>query len=176
MIDDYAGIDGLYKEFSRIYEADPEQSEAINEAFEGTHAYTKTSTFFRDAQLSYTPEKPEGVSEDEPLFRFWAFNYARKGKMNDLKEVMKEWVDLAKEKGAKQGWDTFIYDMGEETPALFWVASGKDAVDFFAANAADMDLLGEEADKLWQKHVKCLRKVEDRTGWYRKDLSFIPGE
>jgi hypothetical protein len=34
--------------------------------------------------------------------------------------------------------------------------------------------MGDEADVLWRKLTGVMRKYEEKTGWYRRDLSHIP--
>lgn len=175
LVDSYADVDTLYDNFSKINKDVPEKVEAINDAFEGTHESTKAWTFFWDRDLSYNPEMVE-EPDDTLNFRFWSFCYVKKGKMDEMKEVFKGWVELASSNNLSQGWNTYIADMGVETPFLFWIAQGKNAVDFYSTNAKDMELLGEDGSKQWNKQKSLLRKYEEKTGWYRGDLSYIPAE
>lgn len=174
-INSYADIDTLYQEFEEIYQKAPEKVEAINEAFEGTHESTKSWTCYWDRDLSYVPESGEGPALPGN-FTFWSYNYIKKGKMDEMQEIFRAWVDLATEKKARQGWNTFIVDMGLETPCLYWVSYGADAADFYSTNAADMELMGEEAWELVKKQYNLTRKVEEQLGYYREDLSYSPEE
>jgi hypothetical protein len=174
-IDSYADIDTLYQEFAKIYENATEKVKEIEQAFEGTHESTKTWTFFWDRDLSYNPDIPEG-STLEGNFRYWGHCYVVKGKMDEMRKVFKGWVDLATRKNGTQGFNTYIGDMGVEAPHIFWVSQAKGPADFFIANAQNMELFGEEADVLWGKQMKLLRKFKESTGWYREDLSYSPAE
>ena len=174
-IDTYADIDTLYDEFSKIYNNVPGEADAIVDAFEGTHESTKSWTCYWDRDLSYIPEVTE-ESGEEYNFCIWSYNFMKKGKMDEIEEVFKAWVDLATEKRAQQGWFTYIVDMGLETPCLFWFSSARDAADFFETSARDMELFGDEALELAGKQMSLTRRTENQLGWFRKDLSYYPEE
>jgi len=171
-IDNYADIDTLYMEFGKIYENAREDVDKIDAAFEGTLESTKSWTCYWDLDLSYMPSATE-ESDEEMSFCFWNFNYVKHGKMDEMKEVFKGWVDLASEKNAKQPWNTYIVDMGKESPCLFWFSTAKDAADFYSTNGKDMELMGEEAWELWRKHQSLVRKNVDQVGMIRMDLSYF---
>lgn len=171
-IDNYADIDTLYMEFGKIYENAREDVDEIDAAFEGTLESTTSWTCYMDMDLSYIPEVTE-ESDEEMNFCFWNYNYVKTGKMDEMKEVFKGWVDLASEKNAKQAWYTYIVDMGKESPCLFWFSMAKDAADFYSTNGKDMESMGDEAWELWRKHQSLVRKNDDQVGMFRKDLSYF---
>lgn len=174
-VDKYADIDTLYDEFKKIYQSVPDEVEAINDTFEGTQESTRSWTCFWDRDLSYIPDNHE--NSDEPRnFCIWKYVFVKKGKMDEIQEVFKGWVELSMEKKAEQPFFTYIIDMGMETPSLFWFSYAKDAADFYSTNTNDMELLGAEAWELVRKQNSFTRKVEIQQGWYRKDLSYRPVE
>jgi len=174
-IDKYADVDTLYDEFGKIFKDVPEKSKAIEEAFAGTHQSTKAWTFVWDRDLSFNPEAADSTDE-ENNFRFWGFCYVKKGEMDEMKEVFKEWVEISSAHNLKQPFNTFSADIGIEAPFLFWVSEGKNAADFFTTNAKEMNMLGEEGIKQYMKQRKLMRKYEEKLGYFRPDLSYIPKE
>jgi hypothetical protein len=174
-VDKYADIDTLYAEFGKIDKNAPVKVETIMDAFEGTIEFTKSWTCVWDMDLSYLPDTMEG-SGDPQNFCFWNYIFVKNGKMDEIQEVFKGWVELSKEKKAKQPFFTYIIDMGMETPSLFWFSYAKDAADFYSTSTKDMELLGEEALVLFRKQSSYTRKVEIQQGWFREELSYRPGE
>lgn len=172
-IDQYADIDTLHQEFNRVYLEDPDRLEAINDGYTGTHESTLSWTCYSDPSLSFKPRGLHQPDSERPYLHI-GFCYPEKGKMQQAREVMEGYVDLAREKQAVLGWDTFIGDMGVETPLFFWASYTKDAAEFFRLNASDFDRMGDSADDLWMKLQGVMRKYEEKTGWLRKDLSYSP--
>jgi hypothetical protein len=172
-VDNYADIDTLYMDFNKIYQHVPDRVNEINDGFVGTHESTLSWTCYFDRELSYKPSE-QVQSEDAKPFMSLGFCYPKKGSMDEAREVMKGYVRLATEKKVKLGWDTYIGDMGVETPMLFWASFTKDAGEFYSLNSADFDLMGDRADELWNELISLMRKYEEKSGWYRKDLSYHP--
>lgn len=171
--DQYADIDTLYQAFNRMYEEEPDRVKEIDRGFAGTHETTLSWTCYMDRSLSF---KPGGLmqSGSENPFIYMGFCYPRKGEMEAAREVMRTYVKLATRTGASLGWDTFVGDMGVETPMFFWASYTADPIEFYSRNGADFDRMGDEADVLWRKLTGVMRKYEEKTGWYRRDLSHIP--
>jgi hypothetical protein len=171
-VETYADVDTLYDEFRRIYENAPEKVKAINDAFEGTHEYTKSWTCYWDNGLSYNPE---GSTAGMDYFT-WRFCWINKGGEDEMREVFKEWAALASSKNIPRGWNTYIGDMGVETPFMFWVSVGKNEAEYYKSRQEIMHLYGAERFQLWKKQMALMRKYEEKSGWYRHDLSYIPEE
>jgi hypothetical protein len=172
-IDSYADIDTLHQEFNRIYREMPDQLEAINEGYAGTHESTRSWTCYADRSLSFKPRGLHQPDSERPYLHM-GFCYPEKGHMQQARDVMRGYAELATQQQAELGWDTFIGDMGVEAPMLFWVSFTKDASEFFRLNAADFDRMGDQADVLWNTLQGVMRKYEEKTGWFRKDLSYDP--
>jgi hypothetical protein len=172
--DNYAFIDTLYMDFNDLYRNAPDRVNEIREGFAGTHESTRSWTCYSDAELSFQPTGQEGTTEEGP-YLFMGFCYPLKGMMEEAREAMKGFVRVASAKGAKLGWDTYIGDLGVDAPMFFWSSSAKDPVEFYSLNSADFDIMGEEADELWNDLRNVMRKYEEKQGWYREDLSYDPG-
>jgi hypothetical protein len=172
-VENYAGIDTLYMEFNKINRNVPAEVKDLREGFAGTYESTLTWTCYFDRSLSYRPGN-QPVPADENRFMYLGFCYPIQGRMEEVREAMKGFVSLAANKNASLGWDTFIGDMGVEAPMLFWVSFAQNPTEYFTRNSADFDLMGTGADMLWDKMTSQMRKYEERSGWYRRDLSYVP--
>ena len=172
-IDNYAAIDTLYMAFNEIYDRVPEQVNKIREGYTGTHESTRSWTCYSDRELSFRPTGHAETGASDP-FVFLGFCYPQKGKMDQARNAMNGFVKLAREKQAQMGWETYIGDLGVESPMFFWASFARDAIDFQTRNSADFDIMGERADELWNELSGVMRKYEEKSGWFRKDLSYDP--
>jgi len=172
-VDNYASIDTIYMDFNKIYRNMPERVNEIMEGFAGTHESTRSWTCYADEELSFRPPDQEGTADVGP-YLFLGFCFPQKGKMDEAREAMKGFVRVANEKGAKLGWNTYIGDLGVDAPMFFWSSLARDAIEFHTLNSADFDVMGEDADGLWNDLRNVMRKYEEKNGWYRNDLSYDP--
>jgi len=174
-VENYADIDSLYMEFSEIQQKVPEKVDALREGFSDTHESTLTWTCYFDRSLSYRPD-PQTVPASENRYMHIGFCYPIKGEMEKVRTVLKSFVELAAAKKASLGWDTFIGDIGVEAPMLFWISFASNPTEYFTGNSNDFDLMGTEADTLWRAMSGAMRKYEEKSGWYRWDLSYVPSK
>jgi hypothetical protein len=108
---------------------------------------------------------------------FWRFCYILPGKESEFENICMEWVELDKEVNRSDGYDTFVVEMGKEMPLYFWTVRGISAADFHKQQEIYGTKAGEKAMELWTKKTLVLiKKLEDKTGWFRPDLSYIPKE
>jgi hypothetical protein len=125
--------------------------------------------------LSYVQENPRFELEDAN-FMFWRFCHILPGKESEFENICREWVELDKEVNRSDGYDTFVVEMGTEMPLYFWTVRGISAADFqkqqeiYGAKAADKIMA------LWNRTSALFKKLEDKTGWFRPDLSYMPKE
>ena len=87
---------------------------------------------------------------------------------------MKKWVELYKEKDIPSGFNTYVGGIGTEQPLYIVTSMGKSAADFFTQAEKNQKKLVEDAQKIGMKALPLIRKVEDKTGMYRHDLSYTP--
>lgn len=170
-VDRFADIDTLYREFNRIYNELGEEGNAkLDEAIDGTFSHSKVWTCLWRSDLSYMPENPADTGD----FRFWGFMHVKQGKQKEMRDIMKQWVDLYESKGIDRGFGGYIGDIGTDMPFMFYSERGQNPAEFYAAGEKINEKLGEEADALWKKTEALLRGFEPVRGWYRKDLSYSP--
>jgi len=151
--------------------------EKVKEMFAGYEdTYTSHRNFmvWRSDDYSYVPEGSDWTPET--LYRRWDYYYMDPDKGEEAKAVSKEWKNLYETKNVTNGYKIYTGGMGLEMPLYVVLTWGKDAADLEAKAAANMELLGEEADALWEKTQKLIRKSDRKEGWYLPDLSYIPQE
>jgi len=170
-IENHAGIDAIYTAIEKVANAASDEWQTMAESAYHTYEYMKPGVITFNPTLSYIPENLD--SQEELNFRFWSHFYVKPGKPSEFEEIMKKWVAMYKEKKISTGYNSYIGGIGTDQPYYFVAGSAKSAVESFSQGEKSNKILGEDGEKLWQKTLSLLRKLEDNMGSYRPDLSYI---
>ena len=175
-VKDYADIGNLMTTWGEmVKKIGLEKWQALVERKGKTLESYKYGVIRHRTDLSYVQENPRFKVEDAN-FMFWRFCQILPGKESEFENICREWVELDKEINRSDGYDTFVVEMGTEMPRYFWTVRGISAADFhkqqeiYGAKAADKIMA------LWNRTAALFKKLEDKTGWFRPDLSYIPKE
>ena len=152
-----------------------EQMTAMWEHFDGTTESTRDFMLRLRPDLSYKPEVDNIGSEETP-FRHFDYLYFQSGKGEEAMEILKEWTALCQLKNVPMAYRTYIGGLGTEVPSVVWVEWAKDEVEYYTQRQKNSELLGEEADALWQKTLAITKRFEHNNGSMRLDLSYVPAE
>ncbi len=175
-IEDYAGIDKLFKMEADWIAKLGEKFQEMIKGFAGTYEYYRFGVYRTLPELSYVPKKPR-LKPEETKFIYWGFAYVEVGQEQVFESVFKEWVELYKSKNIAMEFGTAVLEMGGEMPFYFWNTSGKSAAEFYSEDEKATKKIGEEKTmELVNKTFACLRKYEFKTGRPRPDLSVMPKE
>lgn len=152
-----------------------EAMEAMWKGYEGTYSKHKSFLARLQPSLSYTPETTSEESE-AMNFRHWSFYYVNPDKGDEAREISKEWVALFTSKKIPTGYRMYTGGIGTEVPLYIVVQWAKNAAEFYAQNAKNNELLGEEGQALSEKTMAITKKFKQKDGWIRPDLSYRPEE
>jgi len=174
-LENFTELDSMYSLLDKVASNAGDKWDAVWDKFAGTYHYDRGQIIIYSASLSYVPEEPR-LNLEEGNFLYWGYAYVELGKESEFSDIFKEWVDLFKTNNISDGFNTFMGFFGTEQPLYLWMMNGKNPADFWNQNKVNNEILGEEADILWEKTLKVLRKFEYKTGWFRPELSYIPKE
>ena len=170
----FADIDNWYKALGELFkQMGGENYQEMMKHSMGSYAYEKISLFRHAPDMSYIPEKQRLKPEEEKFF-YWGRCFIQPGKEKKVAENFKKFVSLYKSKGVDMGWDTFIGDVGTKMPLFSYVMYAKDAADFWSHSKEVEDIVGEEAEKIWEETLTYLRKFDSEMGSNRMELSYSP--
>ncbi len=172
-VDNFATIDKIYKAFENIGNEAGEEYQAMVKRFIGTYEYYHMAMWSLNHELSYTPENPR-LKGEEVKNIYYTYLYFKPGMEKETEEISKKWKALYKSKNISDRFYLWVGDIGTDMPVYCVVGGGKSAADFFSQAEKNDKLLGEEAMALWEKTLKLCRKIEQKTGRPRPDLSLIP--
>ena len=175
-ISSYAAIDTMQMIWGKIFEKVGEEKMApLWKAFIGTQEYGRNRIYVHRPDLSYHSES-DYLGDKEANFRSVYINYPMYGMGLKFEEVMKKWIDLHTSKNSEFTYDIFEVVMGDEDPCYFFISRAENAASYYARNMEVWGIIGEEGRQLQKEMFSLLRKVDPKHLWYRKDLSYIPGE
>jgi hypothetical protein len=174
-IQNYAEIDKMMEMGNKMFEKSPDSYKAVTEAFKGTYESSRMCVYAFDTKYSMFAQE-ETMESGEDNFIFWDFYYFEPGTETELNKILDDWKAFLADKKIVQSWEFFWGMMGTDSPLLVMAASAKNQVEFWQENAKMWEALGKEAETYVQRMMKYVRKQEQKTGWYQKELSYVPAE
>jgi len=172
-----------YADMDKIFDAWPEMIgkwgkenyQALEKRIHGTFESVNYAVIRYVPEMSYIPENPR-LDPKEALFRSWGNCYVKPGKAEQVAANFKKIAEICKEKSIDTGWETYVVEIGNDTPVYFYSEIGKSGADFWANMDKIHELLGEEVFKIWNETLTCFRRYEPTFGMFRPELSHIPTE
>jgi hypothetical protein len=174
-IQSYADIDKMMEESNKIRQKSPDEYKAVMDAFKGTYESSRMCVYALDYENSMIANKGEGESEDAN-FIFFDIYYFEPGYDDEIDKLFEEWKTFLADKKIVQNWVFYWGVMGTDNPVLWMAASAKNAVEFEQENVKMWEALGKEASTYVQKMMKYVRKQEQKTAWFQKELSYTPAK
>lgn len=172
-IKNYAEIDKIMEMSNKMMEKSPDRYKAVVNAFKGTYESTRMCVYALDYKYSMFAEE-ETMESGEDNFIFFDFYYFEPGTETELNKLLDDWKTFLADKKIVQSWEFFWGVMGTDNPVLVMAASAKDQIEFWEKNAKMWEVLGKEANTYVQRMMKYVKKQEQKTAWYQKELSYAP--
>ena len=175
-VKDYADIGNLMNTWMEmVKKIGMEKWQALNVQKGKTLESYKFGAIRHRPDLSYFQENPR-FKPEEANFMYLVFCSILPGKESEFEQICREWVKLDTEVNRSDAYDVFVVEMGSEMPLYFWTSRGISAADFHKQQEIYGTKGGEKIMELWDRTMALCKKYEDKTGWYRPDLSYIPKE
>jgi hypothetical protein len=174
-IQSYADIDKIMTESIKIREKSPDDYKALEDTFKGTYETSRMCVYALDYKYSMIAEEEEGESEEEN-FVFYDIYYFVPGYNAEINKLFNEMKAFMADKEVIQSWYAYWGMMGTDNPVLWMGASAKNAIVFEEENAKMWETLGKELGQIKQKMMKYVRKQEQKTAWFQKELSYTPAK
>jgi hypothetical protein len=172
-IENYGDIDKMMEESNKIFAEFPDESKEVMEAFKGTYDSSRMCVYTLDYKYSMTAKEEEGESE-ERNFIFFDIYYFEPGSEEEVSKLWDEWAAYIADKDIVQSWGFYWGTMGTDNPMIVMAAAAKNRIAFYQENAKMWEVFGEKASAFVQKMMKYVTKQEQKSGWFRKGLSYAP--
>jgi hypothetical protein len=125
----------------------------------------------RRPDLSYEPASPRLKLEEQAYYR-WQFYYLQPGKESEAEQICRDYAALFKSKNVSDGFTIFMAMMGQDLPLLVAAIPARSPADFAMVDEKNSAMLGNDLRALQMRALSITRRLENREGWYRPDLSY----
>ncbi|MEL6190504.1 MAG: tetratricopeptide repeat protein, partial [Bacteroidota bacterium] len=161
--------------YEKKWEDWAESTPAIQEQFEKyqhTVANTQKALWRHLPELSYAPK---GFSfEKAPTYARVHYAYAKYGKEDEMETILKEFVDMWKEKGISRPFRVFVNVFGEDADCIAIRSLYEDVSAWKAEEKEVMEKIGKETlMEMRMKWMDNLRKFEDKEQFLHEELTHI---
>ncbi len=154
-------------------QAGKDKTEAVFAEFAGTYDTHRDFIAVFHPDLSY---KPEQLQEEGNNYREWNYMYYNEIHQDQILDLSREWKKLYEDKNVSNGYTIYTNGFGHKGPVLVIHTWATDPVDHAQKNQKRQELLGEAAQKLWEKTEALAYRIETKSGWVMPDISYIPQE
>ena len=175
-INNYGEVDAMYMAVFEIFgKVGEEKIQEMHKQHGDTIEHQKSYFIRYSPELSYTSENPR-FKPEEANFMYIPHLYVKPGKESEFEEICKEWVALDTSVNRADSYELFVGDIGIDMPFYFWVARAKSAADFYKQQEIYGAKGGDKIMDLWNRTMALCRKYDEKSGFFRSDLSYIPKE
>ena len=122
------------------------------------------------SDLSYMPDAVDMVA-DKP-YRDYTYLYVVPGMEAEFETSVGAWRDAYADASIERGWRIYSIVSGTDLPAYLVVSSAEDEHKHQMMAADVREALGDRYPELRAMTGKTLRRVEERSGWVRPELSY----
>ena len=170
-VEDYNDIGNMLEAAEEFYGR--EDTGLMRSTFKGTYDSYRMGVYAFSPDLSYKPENPAPTGDN---FRYvaWDICYVIPGMESDFEAMVKEAMSLMRQNNTTQAWYGHVGGLGTDQPVYIFASMAKNAVDFNTRNAAMWEAFGDRGSEIYRRMLECLRKREQRRGWFQPGLSYTP--
>lgn len=171
---DLASLDAINQGFGALAQAVGEAKFAdLMKRGGATYEWADESILIEEPGMSYAPANPR-LKPEEVRYLHFDLYHVQPGREPEADALAREFVALFKQKGITDSYRLFKVLLGKDMPLYAVVAPAKDAADFAARDAANLQTFGKEGEALFARAASLCRRIDHHGGWVRPDLSVAP--
>ena len=162
-------IDKMDQAWLALYENwDKEKLAKFRKSKIKNYAFTMNSK----SDLNYVPEEPR-LKEGEGKFLYWQEYYLYPGAEQEAEYLVKESINILKNKNYDTGWNFGYGNLGYETPCLIAWVWAKDRLDYWEYDKKFQENFSEDFKELNNKFIPLIRTKKSKDMWYLEELSYV---
>lgn len=150
-----------------------EKMSALFERFNPCYDEHGDYVIYLDKDLSYQPggvnPNPEGK-----YYRKFIYDYITPSNEKDYREILKEIKEMFVSKNSKMNYRIYSTGFGIMGKYYLIVIEGEDPVQLETLAAENWKMMGEDFKPLFNKIRGKVERNDEKSGWMRGDLSYIP--
>jgi hypothetical protein len=169
-IENFGSIDGIFAKSAAITKKMKDE-----DGFDGDKAFRDLSSARSNVirwspDLSYHVTGNMGQSPDKNYVE-WSFCSLKQGHEAEAAAAIKKYIEFYKKENVTYEWDIYMATFGMEMPT--WIITTRSESP--AAIRKQEDELykkySKELDALWNEFILHVRKIDNKTGWYKQNWS-----
>jgi hypothetical protein len=169
-IENFGSIDGI---FAKSYAITTKMKD--EDGFDGDKAFRDLSTT-RSMVISWSPDlsyHPVGnvvQSPDKPYVE-WSFCSLKQGHEKEAAAAVKNYIDFYKKVNKVYEWDIYAVTFGYDTPMWILMTRSESPEAIRKQEGELYKKYGKELEALWSDFALHMRKIDNKTGWYKQSWS-----
>jgi hypothetical protein len=169
-IENFGSIDDI---FAKSYAITKKMTD--EDGFDGDKVFrdlstTRTRVIMSLPDLSYHPSGNAKQSAAKNYVE-WTFCSMRQGHEKEAADAVKKYIEFYKKVNEPYEWEMYMVTLGYDTP--MWILKTR-AESPEAMRKLENDLYkkyGKELDAMWNEFILHVRKIDNKTGWYKQNWS-----
>lgn len=169
-IENFASIDGIFAKTSELMKKVKDE-----DGFDGDKAFrdlstTRSSVIRWVPDLSYHPAGSTGQSPDKTYVE-WSFFSLKQGHEAEAAAAGKKYIEFYKKVNEPWEWDIYAATFGYDTPMWIMVTRSESPEAIRKQEGELFKKYSKELAALWNEFIIHVRKIDNKTGWYKQDWS-----
>lgn len=174
-IENHGALDDMHKNWEALTaKVGEDKMSAVWAKFDQCYDVHRNYVITLDEELSYYPSGD--IMADNGNARKWTYIHGYPDKLHQLREVSKKWKELYVKHGIQKGYRVYRGGLGTDIGTMIIVDYGSDIGDIVMHEKKIQEKFGAEGQALWMESIQVVRKVDEKYGQMRPDLSVAPGE
>ncbi len=169
----FAGLDAVFEKSQAFMKKASEQ-----EGFDGSGFRDLSTSTFK--YIRWMPELSyqSGTSNQSENRNYveWTYCYMKQGHEKEAGEAIKKYIDFYTKSGEKYEWNMYEIILGNDTPVWVIMTRDTDAIAMRQTEKKLNEKYSREFSEMWADFTKHVRKIENKTGWYKPQWSVNTGQ
>ena len=169
-IENFGSIDSIYAKSSVMTKKMKDE-----DGFDGDKAFrdlstTRTRVIMWSPDLSYHPSGIARQSASKPYVE-WTFCSMKQGHEKEAAEAVKKYIEFYKRVKEPYEWDMNIVTLGYDTPMWILMTRSESPEAIRKQEGELYKKYSKELNALWNEFILHVRKIDNKTGWYKQNWS-----
>jgi len=169
-VENFGSIDTVFTKSAALTKKMKEE-----DGFDGDKAFRDLSTSRSlvvrwSPGLSYHPSGSMNQSPDKGYVE-WSFSYLKQGHEAEAAAAVKKYIDFYKKVNEPYEWDVYVATLGYETPLWIMMTRSESPEALKKQEGELYKKYSKELEEIWSELALHIRKIDNKTGWYRPDWS-----
>ena len=169
-VENFGSIDGIFEKSSAFMKKAKDE-----DGFDGDKAFrdlstTRSSVIRWSPDLSYHPSGNAGQSPAKSYVE-WTFCALRQGHEKEAADAVKKYIEFYKMVNEPYEWDIYMATFGYDTPMWILMTRSESPENIRKQEGELYKKYSKELDGMWNEFSLHLRKIDNKTGWYKPNWS-----